>query len=268
MQEIPEIIDGIRVRRRPDGSFFVPNAPKSTQQYLDKNYIRLRGYDRWYPKPEYHNTFFKYLPLIQGKGVYVVGKGPSLDRLEQRHLPNDWVILGCNEAALILKSRGFKQTIIGVQVDTQLGPILESLEHKLIARSPGQKYKDCTIFHHEELGLRAGDLTANCAVRIAQLLGATEIVMVCFDAAVTGDVRYAKCVGYEHTKGGEPERFLAHRQRIEEVLGTTKATWFIPSLRVEAVDDKPLPLFDNHTTHHVHVTSELPIHSPDIQAKP
>lgn len=182
------------------------------EQQLDAEYIRINSRERrWAVKGD----LWKRKNEFTGH-CHIVGKGPSLDNLTT--FPDSQPIFGINEAIVKLGELDLQNQIWGCRQDA----------HKIAIDIPKNVHMFCPpkfIEKYTALGVSFTVVTAaelkhahNCltvvyALTIAEILGFTKAILWCFDACMTGETNYAKCIGYN--PGGDPARFLKHRKIIE-----------------------------------------------------
>lgn len=255
MSKIPDVIHGVRVRQSSgDGSYWIPKDNKKVEDYLDKHCIRLPGKKRWIPRHNSDNKIEDFRDKFAGETCYIVGKGPSLDHLRWEHfLDPDAPIIALNEAIYAVEKLGLPNPTFGLQQDATLRASC------LPERSPifvSEKalhfyaiYEKAYVFSNAELKLNTSALSVSAAIAIAKKLGVQGFELVCFDACVSGNTDYAKCVGYKPTWGGRPERFLTHRQRILRHAQDVPIKWTIPEAPVGATADKSQQSPDNRKEH-------------------
>ena len=255
--DIPDRVFNMRIRRSPDGTFWIPRNSKEVEQYLDKNYVRVKGELRWYPMSKGDDPLDGERETFEGKGCYIIGKGPSLDNLsESDFLNTDWPVICINEAIHKVEELDIENPVYTIQQDTGLKGTCQPKKPSsklLISYHARHHYSDSDnkiIYSPDDLGLSSSTLTVLCAIKIAQRLDTKQITMLCFDACVNKKTAYAKCVGYSETKGGSADRFLKHRQRIDDVLGDTRSMWLIPSAPSSTSSYTPQHTLDYPEEHH------------------
>ena len=171
-----------------------------------------------------------------GQRAYVVGKGPSLDRVEvlKAHL-NGGVVFCVNESIRKIELIGLTAPTYAVQQDSSLKDrcVPNRAVHFMNCRQsvpedhPGDKHhkirkvdvspwnKDAVLYDPGMFGETVSTLTAIIALRLARFMGCTELVFVCFDAWVpSGSCEYAQCVGSSSADGGQTERHVTHKTEI------------------------------------------------------
>ena len=244
-KDVPTELYGMRIRRAADGTIWIPRNNKQVTGYLDLRYTRVPGTLRWYPNSEGSQLFGSEREYFERRGCYLVGKGPSLDELSTADFSNSkWPIIAMNDAIHKVESLNLPNPVYGAQQDTSLQGTCRPAKGKLFvayqSRHFYSDFKDKIIFHPVDLEMSSSSLTVLCAIRIAKKLGVKQFTMLCFDACVNQETAYARCIGYapDH-HGGSPNRFLAHRAKIDAELGGMSTIWLTPKLPVSRVDDIP-----------------------------
>jgi len=263
VSNIPEIIDGMRVRVARDGSFFLPRSSKDTRLYMDDNYDRVPGYLRWFPKMTMGKDLAELAPAVKNKWICLVGKGPSLDRLSRSDFKNPQeLVIGINESIFHLESLSLENIVFGFQQDERLNNKCKPKKAPIIlSRQAAQWYTDHDnkyVFRLAEQGLQTNSLSAICLIKIFSSLGCKGFRLYCFDACVNGDLAYAKVIGHSSSVGGTPNRFNAHRGVIEAKAKLTEIEleWIMPKVLDLQEDDKLQPSQDNLVEHREHAQSQ------------
>ena len=234
--EPPLVVNGVRIRRAADGTFFIARKNKRVEDYLDKNFIRVKNELRWFPKflTEVESSVVER--LFEGKPCYIVGKGVSLDRLESEHFDDGIPVICINEAIHKIESLELNNPIVCMTQDYTLADACrpKNPETFLFATVPCKPYYDgyenLKIFRPEEFGVFMNSLTAVFAIKLAMFFGATEFRMMAFDACTSENLDYADCIGYDSSRGGDPKRFLSHRQKIEAAATDIPVNWAVVNL--------------------------------------
>jgi hypothetical protein len=230
----PMDFNGARIRVMPDGTFTIPRKNKSAEDELDKVYLRIPGSLRWYPRDGSKASVRQLKPLFSCNYCYIVGKGPSLDLLNKECFPNTLApIIGINEAIHQVEKLDLPNPTIMMQQDIWLKESCRPKRAQVVISQRIRDFysdiEDRIIFYGPEIGAPIACLTASYAICMAKFLGCHNFGMVCFDSCVNRSTSYAKCVGYEPTTAGKPERFLKHRSAFEHYLGKDKVEWILPS---------------------------------------
>ena len=154
---------------------------------------------------------------FKGRPCYIIGKGPSLDDLNEGDFDIEVPILCINDSIHKMESLNIQNPLFVMQQDMSLKDACKPQRGTLIVASAAHNhYPDLcnkVVFHMEELQLRSC-LTVIAAIRMLQRFGATELRMRAFDACINKNTNYASSIGYTSTRGGKPSRFLEHRAKI------------------------------------------------------
>lgn len=219
------------LRRGRDGSYWIPRRNKKLETQLDKRFRRFSQRElKWYPAPCTSLQDVKH--HFRGQVCYIVGKGPSLDILSERDFPSTAPIIGLNEAVHQVEKLGLKNQVFGLQQDEKLKdschPTSGILFVSIQAAYSYEGWKRVHVYDPRDYELPLNTLSVNAAISIARHLEAVGCNLISFDACINQHTDYAKCVGSAATQGGKPERFLSHRQMIENCLGDFPVIWTIP----------------------------------------
>lgn len=209
-----------RVRRNPDGSYWLPKANRQIEDQLDEQMVRIPGTLSWFPRFQ-SRDFSEIYKLIEGKEVNIIGKGPTLDTLKADDLGGR-PTFAINEAIRVVEKLNDPAITFCITQDGGLKDTCRPKEAGLIVNyrviSWYADYPKLWSFmpHFFDLGLTA--ITARVAAKIAERGKAASLRMLAFDAATNQDLRYASSVGYRPNIFGPPARFLSHRQDIESTV--------------------------------------------------
>jgi len=222
---VPATINKKRIRRANDGSLFIANPNAKDLKDMDKLFIRIKGYKKWMPHIETEMTDEVMLNIFQGKGCYIVGKGPSLDNLNASYFPEDWPIIAINEAIYkvegLVNNRLFCMHLDRFKITTDAHPIT-IYEHYTAFEDLSKAY----LF--SRYSIKGSFLSALYAIQICKKFKTSEFNMLCFDAAVNKKLTYAKCTNAKAEQGGKVTRFLKHAKQIRESLRFVPHTFTIP----------------------------------------
>lgn len=250
------VIRGKSIRRNPDGSVYLTRRDTELEKYLDVHYERVgKGY-LWRVRIEPTLDTINLISSFKDKMCYIVGKGPSLDSISGKDFPENWPIICINESIHKIESLQIENEIFMMQQDQGLKDTCRPKRGTIIISNHASQWyaNDMKryIYSPKALGLTTGSLTVVCAITLAKKLGVTGFVLLCFDACVNQKLDYASCVGYPHTRGGKPNRFINHKKYIEDAVGNMKTTWItpIPSIRDTKVDGTLPHKSDNLEEHH------------------
>lgn len=170
-----------------------------------------------------------------GRTACLVGKGPSLDKIEQiKDRMSECVVFCINESIHKVEALGLDPSVPlhVVQQDTKLKatcvPKLPTTVHflnRLIQRSrnmrPGPPWWNpkAVMYHPHDLRVNATTLTAIIAIRIAKLMSIHKFLLVGFDSwKAGGSLEYAGCVGYSSSARWPADRFLRQAGQIKREL--------------------------------------------------
>lgn len=241
-QRYPKTLGRVRVREAPDGTIYITRHDKTAEDWLDKNAERLDNQLRWRPKYEEWSNIEALKGFFDQQTCYIVGKGPSLDHLDAS-IFGEGPVIGLNEAVHKLTELGLENKLFGLQQDAKLRNRCYTREATMLVSTKAAnfyaKYENVYVFDNKQYRLSANALSVSAAIEIAKSLGVKDFVLVAFDSCVNGALTYAKCVGYDVTFGGRPERFKTHRAKINNRLGKIPTQWVIPATPVEEAVDKP-----------------------------
>jgi len=156
------------------------------------------------------------------KDAYLVGKGPSLDRLTPADFPETAApILCCNEAVHAVEKLELPNPIFGVQQDARLRLAARPthatwlLSKQAWKSCKGPDYPGAIMYDSEAIGGSTKSLTANQCLRMLGLAGVSRAVMLAFDACTCGQTDYARSVGVASNQFGQkPERFRGYCPEI------------------------------------------------------
>jgi hypothetical protein len=181
-----------------------------------------------------------------------------LDNLQESSFDSFSPIICVNEALIKVETLKLTNPIYLIQHDNLNISPKKNTTFPILEREARHFYPHIQtryIYSKHALDLPVA-LTCLAAIHVAKIIGATQINMVCFDAATHEDCGYANIVGYNvRTKadgdGPDGSRFLKHRNHIIDVCGDTKLVWLTPD-RGGAVAYTPQLLQGNHEGHREH----------------
>lgn len=217
----------MKLRRHPDGSFWLPKANPKIEGELDLQMNRVPGSLKWFPK--YNSLPFEDIyKLLEGKEVNIVGKGPSLDRLTSSDLGGR-PTFAINEAIHRVEKYNDPEITFGIVQDGNLkSSCTPTMGAGLICNARVMGWYATAprlwVFSPGDFDLGVTAITALIAVRLAARGRATKLRMLAFDAALNKDLRYAASIGHQPNLYGPPTRFLGHRSDIE-ASSTLQLDW-------------------------------------------
>lgn len=247
---VPYAIEGMRLRDMGDGTIFLPRHHKAAEEWLDNHFTRMGGGElRWYVDARGDWPSLEPLEkMVKDKEIYVVGKGPTLDKLEVSDFDNqDAVVVCINESIHTIKKLHLPNQIIGVQYDGELGAKCWVGDPMIISNrcAPAYTGKPNVFIVRER---KYGTLSATMAIGVLKDLGADRFTLMAFDAATNGSLEYADSIGYSSAKSGSPDRFKGHKRRIIDAIGNTPFRWFIKEEADETPASKEEDDLDNPKT--------------------
>ena len=198
----------MNVRTMKNGNMFLPKSHKETEEMMDSKYLR-HGKDLiWYPHSKDPNHLVDD-NIFSHKPCYIVGKGPSLDKIDGGYfLPRNPIIC-INESIHVIERLGLASPLYCIQQDVGLKgscrPINAKMWVSYEAKDYYLDYSNKNIFMVEDYGSH-GMYTSMLAIEMAQRFGATRLEMLGFDACVCGDVTYAESI--ERSLVGDGTRFI------------------------------------------------------------
>lgn len=159
-------------------------------------------------------TISDYKDAFKGSNepAIIIGKGPSLDRLDEvADQVRSGIVFACNEA--IHKAEWFTSRAFCVQQDSELGgrcvptgigsvhlmscyqcKLIDGLPRKVKVESSEYNSK-AVLYDPYDFGESISSLTAVMACKLAAYMGLIRAIFLCFDSATTGSEEYAKCIG-------------------------------------------------------------------------
>lgn len=230
---VESVIDRQSIRKTVDGGYYLARRNAKAEAYLDSIAERIETL-RWRPRKNNDSPLESLKPFFEGRRVYIIGKGPSLDALTLDYFKNlDAPIIAINEAIHKVESLWPQNTVFGLQQDLKLTNTCRPLRAAMLVETKASNfyadYQFAYVFDNRLLGLPPNALSVAAAIKIALRFGATGFVFISFDACVNTKTAYAECIGSKSSDGGEPSRFLKHRKAIESYIGNSPAEWITPS---------------------------------------
>ncbi len=173
-----------------------------------------------------------------GLRCYLIGKGPSLDRIDcvQSFLESG-VVICLNEAIHKIESLGIQRppTYV-VQQDSALKDtcVPKFATHFMnnyqrgrdgkVKRAGGSDWNpNAVLYDPHDIGCGKSTQTAIVAIKIARLMGMKEFILIGFDCWKDGgSLEYAGCIGYSSKEKRPAERFLEEKHNIVRELDGCK----------------------------------------------
>lgn len=221
----------LRIRRGIDGSYWIPRKDKETENWLDRQYIRVGDQLKWHNKLPNMLSFFHN--CHSNTTAAIIGKGISLDILKAKHLKDHGCIIAINESVLKIEDLDLDVPLYGTQLDHTLGETCRpsKLSTKLFCgprcanlydEGVTKLLADPTCF-----GLTESCISAVYAIALARHMGCIKVNMFAFDGCLKSNYDYARCIGYPSSRAGSPLRFASHRQLIETAAKNIALDWVI-----------------------------------------
>jgi hypothetical protein len=175
----------------------------------------------------------------QNETCWIIGKGPSLEKLTKRHIGKGPVI-AINESVVKVVSLNLKNLIYFMHKDFDLEPCIIENPDKVILLTHAQEtpdkmpeYKKRHVFNNKDYGLHKEEFSSLVAGAIANQMGCRKVIYVSHDGCVNKDTRtclYKPDGSYEIETQIISGNYLAHRQRIDTFLNKINmpVEWLIP----------------------------------------
>jgi len=216
------------VRQAMDGSYWIPKSNAALEAIMDASFLRVKGELRW--EIQIPSNILAFENKHKDLRAHIIGKGPTLDTLTADDFPNPNEPIYCiNDSIHAIEALNLPNPTYCIQQDASLKDSCKPKKATLLiayrSRSWYHDYPNKLTFYSGQFDLPKTLITVCVASRIAKLLGATEMRLVAFDACVTKDTTYAKCIGYSSAKDGNADRFLGHRKTIDKYLADYEITW-------------------------------------------
>jgi len=222
-------LGGHRVRELHNGHIIVPRQTAGAIKWLDEHYTRVPNELRWVPIPPNKAFLAAYEGSHTGETAYIIGKGPSLDHLTLADLGTG-PIIGVNEA-FVAAQKLRTDSVYGVQNDSgMLDACLPTTGTLFVSPVAGTAYRGVKHVVLIPPVASYAKMTWGSAISIAAIMGCPKVIMVCFDACVTGDTTYAGCIGRQPPEWYRP-KYIEHRQMILDYADSkdVELDWSIPS---------------------------------------
>lgn len=228
---VPESMFGMKIRRRTDGTIFIPRRHRELEAYLDKHYIRHNGELVWSLQRFSFLDWEFFRSVFGGKHCYIIGKGKSLDVLESCDFQSGCPIITINESIHKVENLDLKNPIYAMQQDMGLKNTCKPKRACLLVSVESANWyvgvPNVFIFDHLEIGRQS--ITAVKATQLLIKCGCSEITYMCFDAAhQNGSLDYGNCIGYSATNFGSTERFKRFVPQIRDAAKSVKYQFVLP----------------------------------------
>lgn len=141
--------------------------------------------------------------------AWIIGKGPSLERLKKSDI-SEGIIIAINQAIIKIEELGFNNVTYSMQKDGSSPYTPNNCQYKTCDKCPyglpmpksaillvhelesiecKPDYKPRIVFNNEVLGLAWNDFSALSAIKFAQSIGCNEFNFVSFDAVTHNDTK-------------------------------------------------------------------------------
>ncbi len=235
-----------KVRHYPDGGVWLARRDRKKEEFLDQLMNRVPNQLKWYPRIDDELNVANLANIAEGKCVYIIGKGPSLDNTSADLFLDDGPVIAINESVNHIQDLpGLKNRVFLLQQDAGLscnpsGPIILNDRIKHLHPSIKERF----LFNKHSFNDPSDPLSVIAAIRVAKIMGAEEIVLIAFDASINQNTSYAKVIGHPpNTVGGrDAARFLSHKAQMLKALGRTKVSWLTPLRPVQNTSSDKLRL--------------------------
>lgn len=209
IMDIPRVVGKMRIIHNRDGTVSIARRSKPAEKWLDENLERMPNQLRWKPIFKTKHGIDKL--VLQGKQVYIIGKGPSLDNLTKKDFPNKKAPILCvNESIHAIEKLGLPNDTYVVVQDALLKDGCKPKDAGVIcSKVLNNFYADCEnkyVFEPKTY-FKSINYTPIIAINIAKEHGITSFTMLGFDSIVNGDNTYATSIGYQHPKTYDSKRY-------------------------------------------------------------
>lgn len=189
---------------------------------MDVLYVRESGENYWAPR---YGESRDVTELDLSGRVAVVGKGPDLDRLTAGDLAGFDAVICVNEAIRVVETLRLEVPVLAIQTDSDLGrrcrPSGGRLLVALCAAHNYRRLRDKVVFRLDDYPVERV-CTGGYAVAIARARGASSVTMLAFNAAVDGDMSYARLL---RTEPRSTATWHLHRKVMEAAAGGIPVEW-------------------------------------------
>lgn len=256
MITLPTTFKNTRLRTLDNGCVALIRSNRLVEAFLDEQMERVGPHELvWRHRVEDITELKEIYSDFENRHCYIVGKGPSLDLLEAKHFEHNGPVICINESIHKVEELGVPNRIFCMQQDIGLRNTCKPKYGSMIITASTRQwysfYGHVYIYYRGDYGLGGGGIpTGVIAIKILHAAKASKITMLCFDACVTEDVGYANCIGYQPTRGGNPKRFLNHKDRLLQSGPASLLRWIIPKSPEDIVVDTLQPSQRNPAKHH------------------
>lgn len=205
------------IRRSVDGGYILFRENQAKRMEFNKN-MKFVGDNKWLPKNIGRPlSFFKN--LFKDSPCYVVGKGPSLDKIRSTDFKSDVPIFCLNHSINVIEAifNYCRPNLFCVQQDASVGEecIPKTGTHLLSVNAQGWN-PTATLYDSADFGEHTSIISVVAAVKLAKYMGCNHFTLLAFDAMKNKNTDYAKCIGRKPVK---PQQFLKHKELVVKALG-------------------------------------------------
>ncbi len=246
VMDIPKVIGRMRILHNRDGTVSIARQNREAEKWLDDNLERLPNQLRWRPKFVTKHGIDKL--VLQGKSIYLIGKGPSLDNLTKKDFKDKKSPIFCiNESIHAIEKLDLPNDIYVVLQDALLRDTCKPKNGGVICSKVLSNFypenENKYVFDPKEY-FTTINYTVVIAINIAKKHGMTNFKMMGFDSIVNGDTKYASSIGYQHPKNSDPKRYEKNDKGVKLALKGVESEFICPTAPRKASDGKPEPKGD------------------------
>lgn len=212
----------LRVRPLRGGFYTVEGAIEPLARLMDALYVRESEENYWAPR---YGEARDVAELDLSGRIAIVGKGPDLDLLTASDLADFDAVICVNESIHVVEGLGLEVPVLAIQTDSILGdrckPSTGRLLVALCAAHKYQRVRDKVVFRLDDYPVERV-CTGGYAVAIARARGASSLALFAFNAAVDGDLSYARVL---HSEPRGTAIWRQHRKVMEEAAADLLVEW-------------------------------------------
>lgn len=198
----------MNIRKGIDGIYWIPRNCVEIEKELDQTHNRIGKELRWRPKIN-SKDFLSIPPLLFEGGCYIVGKGPSITKLNKESFSEDWPIICINESIHVIEELGLHNMVFCIQQDATLGNACKPKEAALICTH------DCINHYDDYLNIYClspesvnshNEWSVILLVKALIKIGFTQTaIMYGFDSLTNEDTSYPDLVTFKFKETKRPE---------------------------------------------------------------
>ena len=180
--------------------------------------------------------------LYKGQTCYIIGKGPSVQYLNESYFLTGGPVIALNETFRKVESLGISNPIYSLQKDIGFDVPLKAtlLVHCWEASSQFAKdYSPRIEFNCNDFGLDRNTFSAIVAMKFAKLFGCNEIKLISFDSCTIKDYRTQN---YENVVMTPFNKTMYHTQFVLQSAyihrNKLNVEYITPGLKEGLVEDK------------------------------